>query len=157
MENETVKMGRPRRSAGEITTAVRSEDDRPKRKERKNFGGFNLKLSARTRDGFHRCFMNDDGNVDEALDSGYTFVKKEGFEDQPGTDLGTNDRRLVGKKEDGSPLYAYLMEIEQEFFEEDQAKIQAVCDDRDNAIRQGAIKPVEGMYGRESIKYGTKR
>lgn len=112
---------------------VRDEADRPKRPGRLNFGGPRLKLQFDSRPGYHRCWMNDDGQtIQEAEASGYTFVEDAR---QESTDTGCKVRRLVGKNESGGALYAYLMEIRQEYFEEDQAKIAEHADKVDAAIR----------------------
>ncbi len=127
---------------------VRADAEAPPlpRKQRKNFSGGRLRLSARMVPGYHLCWMNDDGMVEEALESGYNFVHSS----SESNDVGTKERRLVGKKEDGSPLYAYLMKIEQELWEADQKEIQDRCNRTDAAIRRGP--EVEKGYGADRIK-----
>lgn len=127
-------------------TTPRNETDRPEatRPTRTNFGGPRLKLHADPIPGHHLCWMNDDGlMIPEALDAGYEFVEDDRAQVQNqrdevagrGNDLGRKVRRLVGRNESGGPLYAYLMKIKQEFFEDDQRKIAAHAQRVDDAIR----------------------
>jgi hypothetical protein len=99
----------------------RDVKDRPARAERRAFGGMQLKLAAAERPGYHRCWMNDEGNtLQEAEAAWYNYVT----EHESSTGEGSKVRKLVGTKEGGAPLYAYLMEIEQDLWEQDQAIIE---------------------------------
>ena len=76
------------------------------------------------------------------------------------TDLGDKVRYLVGVAEKGDGLYAYLMKIRNEWWEEDQEEMQKRNDLVDDAIRGGtnvkAGTSSDGFYTpREGIKYKT--
>lgn len=132
---------------------VRTEADRPKRDSRVPFGVARTKLEVpMTIEGYHLHWVNDSaGRVMEAQRGGYTFVdpKEVGSPDE-----GSQVKRLVGKNEDGSAMYAYLMKIEEAFYREDQASIQSTVDQFDSAIRRGAIdeKAGDNRYNNISIK-----
>ena len=123
------------------TTAERSTSTR----KRNVFNGTEGKLTiGHTIDGQHLHIFNDSpGRVQQAIDAGYEFVKPEevgGVKDNvvsKNTDLGEKVRYLVGREESGEPLYAYLMKIKQEWYEEDQGILQDKNDFVDDAIRHG--------------------
>lgn len=84
-------------------------------------------LEAKQRKGFVRRWVNEDhGRVDAALEAGYTFVydddadastKRSG---QDASQMGSVVRRVVNKDPNASINTAVLMEIPQEFYDEDQ-------------------------------------
>ncbi len=101
------------------------------RRARKPLGGMTTKLSfpdAMKNPNFEYRWMNDDkGRISSALDAGYDFVKSNGSIYQQGAMLGTSElanciRNRVGTKESHEPLYAYLMAIPREWYDEDQEK-----------------------------------
>jgi hypothetical protein len=60
--------------------------------------------------------MNDDGNVQNALDSGYEFVTRGETELANGitpsnVDMSDRIKQKVGTTQQGDVLYAYLMKI----------------------------------------------
>ncbi len=117
--------------SAEDPRAPRSEDreERETRKKRRPLGGPSLKLDYPTRPGYHRHWMNDHKNrLHDADETGYEFVE----EDHDGRQMKVT--RRVGVHEDGSPMLAYLMEIRQEFYDDDQAAKQAEVDEIDRAI-----------------------
>ena len=126
---------------------VRAESDRPARSERIPFGVARTKLGVNMEiPGKHLHWVNDSGGrLEEAQMGGYTFVppaavrlpEKESYV-----------RRLVGKDESGEALYAYLMMIDLELYEEDQKLLQTQVDRFDSAIRRGDLdaKPGENRY-----------
>ena len=74
------------------------------------------------------------------------------------TDLGDKVRFLVGRTETGEPMYAYLLKIRQDWYEEDQAALEQRNMLIDEAIRSGkntkAGTNSDGFYvPREGIKY----
>ncbi len=102
------------------------------RRQRIPLGSAKLKLAHEDRPGYHRHWMNDRSNrIHDAERAGYTFV--EALND------GRKEKvsRRVGSHEDGSPMSAYLMEIRQEFYDEDQAAKQVRVDAIDAAILNG--------------------
>lgn len=137
--------------------AARKVEDRPIRGKRESFNGTEGKLRIGHQiEGYHTHIFNDTpGRIEQALRVGYEFVTP----DEVGgtatnvvsrnTDIGDKVRFLVGTDGD-APQYAYLMKIKQEFYEEDQDKLQAKNDLTDEAIRGGTMnKPgnsTEGFY-----------
>lgn len=104
------------------------EDDAPRRR-RVPLGTAQLKLEYPSREGYVRRWFNDRGNrIHAAQAAGYEFVE----ENSDGRRMRVS--RRVGTHEDGAPMNAYLMEIRQEFYDEDQAEKQKVNDAIDDAI-----------------------
>lgn len=144
------------------TEVVRNEGDRPTRKRRGVFNGLRQKLQVFGGiPGYHLCYINDvPGNIMQAKDGGYEFVSSK--EVEFGNDSvvsrnateGTGVKVLVGTNEDNSPMFAYLMKIRNEFYEEDQADIQAYSDKINEQIRGGNIEGSVGRDGRYIPKSG---
>lgn len=129
------------------------------RKKRGTFNGTEGKMTVNnTIPGYHLHWLNDTpGRISQALENGYEFVAPEevgGVTNSNvtnrNTDLGEKVRVLVGHDDQGQPLFAYLMKIEQEWYDEDQQLVQARNDKIDNAIRNGKIvgdgKDTDGFY-----------
>lgn len=147
------------------TKSVRKEADRPTRETRVPFGAARTKLDVPYHiPGYHLHWVNDTpGRIAQAEASGYEFVAHDEVRlsaralGNTGTALGSNVSRLVGKQEDGiSPLYAYLMKIKQEWYDEDQKSMQSKVDATDQAIRGGNIEGHVGKDGRYIPKGGIK-
>jgi hypothetical protein len=125
------------------------------RKRRSVFNGTETKLSVHSSiPGYHLHVFTDAGSrVQQALDTGYEFVTptevggvSENVVSRNG-DLGERIRYLVNPRATGTEQYGYLMKIRQEWFEEDQAELQAKNNRIDAAIRKGKITPnSEGFY-----------
>lgn len=151
-------------------TLNRTDTARPKADRKRNvFNGTQGKLTVNhTIPGYHLHIFNDEpGRVQTALEGGWEFVTPDevgGVGDRVvsgNTDLGDKVRYLVGKSEKGDGLYAYLMKIKEEWWEEDQIEIQKRNDLVDDAIRGGtntkAGTSADGFYTpREGIKYKTR-
>ena len=144
---------------------VEARKEENNRKRRSAFNGTRQKLSVnREIPGYHLHIFNDskDGRIQQALDTGYEFVSPEevgGVSENVtsrNTDIGDKVRFLVGTS-DSEPLYAYLMKIKQEWYDEDQREIQARNDKTDAAIRGGKIgdQGTEGFYN-AGIKLDNK-
>ena len=117
------------------------------RKRRNVFNGTEAKLSVRQQiDGYHLHIFTDVGSrVQEAIDSGYEFVTpteiggvSENVVSRNG-DLGERIRYLVNPRAEGTEQFGYLMKVRQEWFEEDQAELQAKNNRIDSAIRKGKM------------------
>src|ERR1700727_481844 len=120
----------PKYTEAQVTPEVR---ERPKRKP---FGSLEQKLAYPDRVGFHRHWFNDSKNrIARALEAGYTHV-----EDKD----GKNVCYIVGTSESGGPLHAFLMEIPQEWYNEDMAAEQALIDEKESAIKRGKNEEKEG-------------
>lgn len=117
------------------------------RKRRNVFNGTEAKLGVRSQiPGYHLHIFTDVGSrVQEAIDSGYEFVTpteiggvSENVVSRNG-DLGERIRYLVNPRAEGTEQFGYLMKVRQEWFEEDQAELQAKNNRIDSAIRKGKI------------------
>ena len=125
----------------------REDNDRPARKARGVFNGTATKLRVnKLIPGWHLHIFNDDaGRIQQALNNGYEFVKPEEVDGvsenvvSRNTDIGEKVRFLVGRTESGEPLYAYLMKIRQEWYDEDYKESQSTNDRIDDAIRSGKM------------------
>lgn len=126
---------------------VRTEADRPQRSKRIPFGTARTKLGITMMiDGYHLHWVNDSaGRVAEAQAGGYTFVEPKEIGD---ASKESSIRRLVGTNEDGTAMYAYLMKIENAFYDEDQKDVQAIADKFELAIRRGELdsRPGDKRY-----------
>lgn len=117
------------------------------RKRRNTFNGTEAKLSVRQQiPGYHLHVLTDAGSrIQEAMDSGYEFVRPEevgGVSENVVSrngDLGERIRFLVNPRAQGSEQYGYLMKIRQEWYEEDQAELQAKNNRIDASIRGGKV------------------
>ena len=128
-------------------SAPTAAEDGTTRKRRNVFNGTEAKISVRTQiEGYHlHVFTDTGGRIKEAVDSGYEFVKpdevggvSENVISRNG-DLGERIRYLVNPRAEGTEQYGYLMKIRQEWYEEDQAELQAKNNRSDAAIRKGKI------------------
>ena len=131
--------------AKESTHAVERPQGRTKRG---SFNGTEGKLSVDCKRlieaGYHPHILNDiPGRIDQAVANGYEFVSPSEVDGigtnviSRNTDLGDKVRFLVGSTERGEALYAYLMKIKKEWWDEDQAILQGRNDKIDDAIRKG--------------------
>jgi hypothetical protein len=117
------------------TTATESKT----RNKRRPFGVPQSKLAiSKQLDGWHYRWINDSpGRIAQALEGDYVFAEP--------AEVGRADngesrvKELAGTNKDGSAMYAYLMRIPQEFFEEDRTNAQGYLDEIDNAIRGGSV------------------
>jgi hypothetical protein len=129
-----------------------AKNRRDARKKRGGTGKLRRKLSYPEREGYHRHWINDQKRkVQDCLDRGYMFVEKEegkhpgdpDVTNEMGQSLDSRVSTLVGTKEDGTPLRAFLMEIPQEWYDEDRKEMYEQIDAVEKAIEQG-----EDQYGR---------
>jgi len=130
------------------TPEVTPAKDGAVRRKRGVFNGTSSKLKVDgTIPGYHLHIMNDDkSRLELATENGYEFVTpseikgvSENVTSRNG-DLGDSRVRfLVGTHDKGEPMYAYLMKIRQEWYEEDQAELQSKNDMIDTAVRGGKI------------------
>ena len=98
-----------RSEADRGTEQVRSQGQRQRRS---SIGSPKLTLAVQNDiPGYHLCWMNDDGNVENAVNSGYEFVTRGETELVYGVtplnvDLADKIKQKVGTNEAGHPLYA---------------------------------------------------
>lgn len=117
------------------------KDDREEtgRKARIPLGVPQPKLAVPGRKGFVRRWINDSpGRILRAQEADWMPVMDEIQSQEEGRAVGRH--ALVGSKEDGSPLYAYLMEIPEDLYNEDQRAKQKPLDDFDDALKRGNIR-----------------
>lgn len=136
------------------TPVIRSEANRTpaKRERRADFGGARLKLAVTgSVPGYHLYWANDDaGEIEQLLSEGFEFVQAAEVAMQThivaDADLGDRVSRYVGRKEDQTPMRAFLLKCTDEDWA-DRAYYRAkAADDRDAAIRNGRIQPDAGRY-----------
>ncbi len=144
-------------STPQVTSQVRAECDRPKRTQRVPFGVPQTKLGVTLEvPGHHLYWCNDaGGQLEQAQAGGYEFVTPREIGE---TRDGSQVKRLVGTNKDGSPLYAYLLKIKQEWHEEDKKQLAAIDDQFEKAIKRGTLleEPGENRYN-GGIKLNTNR
>lgn len=94
----------------------------------------------------YRWFNDHGGRIQQATQAGYEFAKDvtAGDTGERNSDIGSKVSQLVGAKEDGSPLRAYLMRIKREWYLEDQTAKQADINETDESIRHGQIGKEHG-------------
>ena len=99
-------------------------------------------------------YVNDEGNrLQIFLDGGYEFVNDENATDST-DDVGTRISKVVDK---GTGKKAYLMRIDKELYDQDQAVKQARNDEIDDRIKHGKINDKLGSAGYTAgIKYEPK-
>ena len=101
---------------------------RPAR-NRKPFGTMEQTMAYAKREGFHRHWFNDvRDRISRAQEAGYEHVT--------GND-GKNVQMVVGTAEGGGALHAFLMEIPQEWYDEDMRAQQKLVDEREAQIKKG--------------------
>jgi hypothetical protein len=109
------------------------------RDKRRPFGSQVQKLAYEARPGYHRHWFNElPGRIDQALEAGYTHV-----EDREGRKV----TRVVGVAPAGGPLTAFLMEIPEEWYQEDMALQAQANAEREHAIRTGSVTGQPGKDG----------
>lgn len=110
-----------------------------RKKPQHRLGGFQLKLTAPQREGYYRRFVVDrPGRLEDAEAAGYAFVH------DPKIQIGENpddvtkqaglDSRIskrVGNHADGTPMMAYLMEMPQDWYRENQDEKEKVLKERE--------------------------
>lgn len=149
-----------RSEADRTTEVVRTQSKRPRRG---SIGVPRLRLAVKFDiPGYHLCWQNDDGGVENAQDSGYEFVTRGETEAEDGVepsniDMADKIKQKVGTTDSGQPLYAYLMKIKQEWFEEDQNELAEHNRRIQDAIAGGNINGEVGQDGRYNAGISIKR
>ncbi len=136
----------------QATTAGEAGLPVPRRK-RIHAGKRPTKLSAPERPGFHRHWFNDvPGRIQQKLEQGYTHVVDE---------QRRNVVRIVGETKHGTGLSAFLMEIPDEYYQEDTDDKQETLNVIDEQLYSGTFneQPGDKRYVPTStpISMGVKR
>ena len=136
---------------------VRVETDRTQGRRRRGvFNGQRLKLEVLGKeDGYKYSWLNDENNrITLAQQGGWEFVQSDEVElsfnnvTPRNSDEGTRVKTLVGTATNGEPLFAYLMRIKQEWYDEDKRESDAYLDRIDEQIKGGNIDGTVGSNGR---------
>lgn len=121
-------------------------ESRAARVNRVPLGAPRLKMTVpvKTEDTVLRWLNDHDNRLEDAEVGGYRFVERVANVGTPdvipgNTDPGSRTSKIVGVKEDGSPLRAYLMEIDRETYEKDQAAKDSGIRAVEDTIRSGNI------------------
>ena len=111
-------------------------------------------------------WVNDEGGrIGDALEGGYEFIQDPKAEGRVGDDplhtqgMGSAVNIKVGTRDDGSPIHGYLMVIDKELYEDDQADKMARVDEVDDAIKRGEHQSgsLDGKYSPDGgIKYNPR-
>lgn len=132
-----------------------TREEKSPRKRRTRLGSHRSVLEAEAREGYHRLWVNDypEGHLQLALESGYMFTQasEENRENDNlrGHDLGSMRSEIIGNKPDGTAMRGYLMEIKQEWHDEDMAEALKPAQDIDDQIRQGTAGDDGNEHGKE--------
>lgn len=98
---------------------------------RKPFGSQVQKLAYPPRPGFHRHWFNDTpGRIARAMEAGYKHVQDRD---------GKNVARIVGVAQQGGGQNAFLMEVPEQWWRQDQSLKDKARDEIDAKIRRGVI------------------
>jgi hypothetical protein len=111
------------------------------RKARTPFGMYRTKLNAEQRPGFKRRWFNDDqGRIQRAEEAGYVVVMDD-VTKKPRT-------QVAGNHKNGEVMFAVLMEIPEEFWNEDFEAKQESLNEVDRSIMMGRNDEEKGanMY-----------
>ena len=116
--------------------------------------------------GFIRRWFNDDkggSNVGAALQSGWRFAERKDVQlnaavTPRNADLGSRVQQVVGTNENGTPLFAYLMEIPEWLFNKHQEARIAYHNSLRAQIKAGTIgmKTGDGRYSRDNLPPGER-
>ena len=142
----------------------RPAEDKRDRKKRVPFGVPRMKLKTDQVPGKVRRWINDDvDRLGSAHEGGYEFVEHAQSGSAGSADITIRDgmdsrvSKVVGTKADGSPLRAYLMEIDEDWYKEDQEAKQSRVDKTEEALRRGTDETgTPGRDGRYIPREGIK-
>ena len=116
---------------------------RPKRKPLGTRSRLDVPEKYREPGNVYRVVNNTPGRLDDFLEAGWDFVKKDRASEGIGLDSALSFH--VGVDAAGQPMRAYAMYTSQEWYDEDQAAKQVVNDQVDEAIR-GGVTNVQNAY-----------
>jgi hypothetical protein len=112
------------------------EGRRISRENRKPFGSQTQKLAFKKREGYHHHWFNETpGRINAAKEAGYSHVVDE--------TTGKPIQMVVGVTAQGGPLSGFLMEVPEEWFNDDMAAQQQAVDDKEDTIRRGQVNATD--------------
>jgi len=116
----------------------------------------NQKLFAPSRNNFHRRWVNDEGaRVASMENNGYTHVELSNADIRltSASNIGGKIGRLVGTQQDGSPLFAYLMEIPIEFHNQDrQGNLDKIAE-KEKGLRNGNMNDPDSQIWSGEVNF----
>jgi len=140
-------MSRPSREETAQRNAAREETGRSTRVP---LGVARSKLSVPARPGYQRRWVNDtEGRLLQAQQGGYQYSTDQSLQigspdiDNENRDLGARISRVVDKS---TGQKAYLMEIKEEFYQEDQASKKKAVKAKDDLIKHGKLDDDADRY-----------
>lgn len=141
------------------------------RRKRNPLGVMRLKMNLdketvdrlKTEDKVPRWINDSDTRIQDALAGDYEFLDQVAStgDNQEAVEEDRRIRKVVGKHKDGSPMYAYLMAIPREYYEEDQKSKEEQNKKVDQAVRGGSphglsphnVSPNQGGTYVKSVDY----
>lgn len=128
----------PEAQAG-LDTGAAEAPRRITRENRRPFNSTTQKLAYPDRPSYHRHWFNDTpGRIAGALEAGYAHVSHE-----RGPNAGRHVQAVVGRHEGGQPLTAFLMEIPQEWFDDDMAAYERQVAEKEATIKRGMVEKAD--------------
>ena len=147
MANITREQRKTREEQESARSTTRNESGRGTRVP---LGVARSKLAVPARQGFVRRWVNDtEGRMLQAEQGGYQYATDQSLQigtvdiDNENRDLGARISRVVDKS---TGQKAYLMEIKEEFYKEDQEAKATKVAEKDDLIKHGKIDDAEGRY-----------
>jgi len=131
------------------------------RRKSPHLGQFKISLQTEPKPGFQLAWVTDkDSNLQDYLARGYDYCAKDGsfltHEDVGRGDTGIDSR--ISQTVNNDPTLgstAYLMQIEDELYQEDQEELERAVLEREEGLRAGSDKNGEvGANGRYVPKEG---
>ena len=110
-----------------------------------------LNVEGKNPNRVYRHVNDDGGRLQQAQSGGYRFESddslKMGEGEDPNVDIGSAICQRVGTKVDGTALMGYLMSIDKDWYNEDQAEKMAKIDELDKRIQRGENENTLGQHG----------
>lgn len=135
------------KAARQVARDRRDSSPAAAREREPDLGGQRLRLSVIGEiPGHHMYWANDEaGEIEQLIFDGFDFVEpgevQRASELVADMDLGNRISRYVGRREDGSPLRAYLMKAPQAIWDARQERNLRQATEWDEQIRNGRMKP----------------
>ena len=113
------------------------------------------RLVAPPKPGFVRRWVNDEGTrIDSLMDKGYTFVE-DSDPSISSDDPGGRKSMKAGVAENGNVLRTYLMEISDEYYQEDQEAREQKVKSIEDQVRRAKVGGSQGIGSDPSVRNPT--
>jgi hypothetical protein len=140
----------------------RAEEQRAQRRRRADTsheaqGRLSVNEALLDKKNFSYRWINDAAGRIDALTvrDDWDIVRDPSVKDDSNSE-GAPVRNLVGRKEDGGPLYAYLCKKPLDWFNEDRAKKQRIVDELEGALKRGESNDPKALSANNSTAYVPK-